>query len=73
MRYFRKDHGRRLPDFQEKVPQRNQTPWTNVPEQKREEVLDKEIEMDLAIQEHLFPKGGEVSHSHYTVSGQQGT
>ena len=30
--------------------------------------------MDLAIQEHLFPKGGEVSHSqHITVSGPLGT
>ena len=42
-------------------------------EQEREEVLDQEIEMDLAIQEHLFPKGGEVSHSrHCTVSGPSG-
>ena len=30
--------------------------------------------MDLAIQEHLFPKGGEVSHSqHFTASGPLGT
>ena len=59
---------------QEKVPLRNQIPWTNVPEQEREDVLDQEFEMDLAIQEHLSPKGGEVSHSqHITVSGPLGT
>ena len=59
---------------QEKVPLRIQIPWTNVPEQEREEVLDQELEMDLAIQEHLFPEGGEVSHSqHITVSGPVGT
>ena len=56
------------------VPLRIQIPWTNVPEKEREEVLDQEIKMDLAIQEHLFPKGGEVSHcQHFTVSGLLGT
>ena len=55
---------------EEDVSLRSQISWTYVNEQKREEVLDQEIEMDLAIQEHLFPKGGEVSHSqHCTVSG----
>ena len=55
---------------EEDVPLRSQISWTYVNEQEREEVPDQEIEMDLAIQEHLFPKGGEVSHSqHCTVSG----
>ena len=42
--------------------------------QEREEVLDQELEMDLAIHEHLFLQGGKVSHSqHFTVSGPLGT